>query len=81
MILTETQSAIRDAVRDFAQEQIRPNSAAYEAAKAYPPELFEELAALGLLGMTAPEAVGGAGADYVSYALSLMEIAAADGAL
>src|SRR3546814_20760976 len=33
------------------------------------------------MGMTAPEGVGGAGADYVSYALSLMEIAAADGAL
>ncbi|MFB0875803.1 MULTISPECIES: acyl-CoA dehydrogenase family protein [unclassified Sphingobium] len=81
MILTETQSAIRDAVRDFAQEQIRPNSAAYEAAKAYPPELFEQMAALGLLGMTAPEAAGGAGADHVSYALSLIEIAAADGAL
>lgn len=81
MILTETQSAIRDAVRDFAQEQIRPNSAAYEAAKAYPPELFEQMAALGLLGMTAPAAAGGAGADHVSYALSLIEIAAADGAL
>src|SRR3546814_15289553 len=33
------------------------------------------------MGMTAPEGGGGAGADYVSYALSLMEIAAADGAL
>src|SRR3546814_6409107 len=33
------------------------------------------------MGMTAPEEVGGAGADYVSYALTLMEIAAADGAL
>lgn len=81
MILSETQAAIRDAVRDFAQEQIRPNSFAYEAAQAYPPELFEQMAGLGLMGMTAPEAVGGAGADYVSYALSLIEIAAADGAL
>src|SRR5690606_6953140 len=81
MILTDTQSAIRDAVRDFAQEQIKPHSFAFEAAKAYPPELFERMAALGLMGMTAPETVGGAGADYVSYALSLMEIAAADGAL
>lgn len=81
MILSETQSAIRDAVRDFAQGEIKPNSFAYEAAKAYPPALFEQMAALGLMGMTAPEAFGGAGADYVSYALSLMEIAAADGAL
>jgi alkylation response protein AidB-like acyl-CoA dehydrogenase len=81
MILNETQSAIRDAVRDFAQGEIRPNSAGYEAAKGYPPALFEQLASLGLMGMTVSEELGGAGADYVAYALSLMEIAAADGAL
>jgi len=81
MILTETQSAIQEAVRSFAQEQIRPRSQAFEAAGGYPDGLFEELAGLGLLGMVAPEAVGGAEADYISYALSLIEIAAADGAL
>ncbi|MBO9376835.1 acyl-CoA dehydrogenase [Sphingomonas histidinilytica] len=81
MILSETQSAIQEAVRAFAQEQIRPRSQAFEAAGGYPAGLFEELAGLGLLGMVAPETVGGAGADYVSYALSLIEIAAADGAL
>lgn len=81
MILNETQQAIRDAVRDFAQERIRPHSAAFEAARGYPKDLFEQLAGLGVMGMTAPEDVGGAGADYVSYALTLMEIAAADGAL
>lgn len=81
MILNETQQAIRDAVRAFAQERIKPHSAAFEAARGYPRELFEQLAGLGVMGMTAPEEVGGAGADYVSYALTLMEIAAADGAL
>ena len=81
MVLTEEQTAIRDMVRAFAQERIRPNSAAFEQARGYPRELFEELGQLGLMGMTAPEAIGGAGADYVSYALALMEIAAADGAL
>ena len=81
MVLNETQSAIRDAVRAVAQDQIRPNSLSFEAAKAYPDRLFEEMATLGLMGMTAPEAVGGAEADYISYALALMEIAAADGAL
>lgn len=81
MILNEIQTAIRDAVRDYAQEQIKPNSMAYEAAKGYPDGLFTELAQMGLMGMTAPEDIGGAGADYVSYALALIEIAAADGAL
>lgn len=81
MVLTETQSAIRDAVRDFVQERVRPNSAAYEAAGGYPPGLFEEVAGLGLMGMTAPEAFGGAEADYISYALALIEVAAGDGPL
>ncbi|MBW8910791.1 MAG: acyl-CoA dehydrogenase family protein [Sphingomonas sp.] len=81
MILSAEQSAIRDAVRDYAQDQIRPRSATFEAGGGFPAGLFEELAALGLMGMTAPEAVGGTGADYVSYALALIELAAADGAL
>lgn len=81
MILTETQQAIADAVRSFAQEKLRPQTFKFEADGGYPLELFEELAGLGLMGMTAAEEFGGAGADYISYALSLMEIAAADGAL
>jgi alkylation response protein AidB-like acyl-CoA dehydrogenase len=81
MLLTETQAAIREAVRAYAQERLRPNSAAFEAAGAYPDGLFAELAELGLMGMTAPEEVGGAGADFVSYALALIELAAGDGAL
>ena len=81
MILSEAQSAIRDTVRAYAQEQVRPRSAAFEAACGYPPGLFVELASLGLMGMTAPEEEGGAGAVFCAYALALIEIAAADGAL
>jgi alkylation response protein AidB-like acyl-CoA dehydrogenase len=80
-MLTETQRAIRDMVRAFAQDDIRPYSARFEMEGGYPAGLFERLAELGLMGMTAPEVFGGAGVDYVSYALALMEIAAADGAL
>jgi hypothetical protein len=81
MTLSETQMAIRDSVRSFAQERVRPNSTAYEAAGGFPPQLFRDLAAMGLMGMTAPGELGGAEADYVSYALALIELAAADGAL
>lgn len=81
MLLSETHTAVRDAIRAFAQERIRPRSRAVEAAGEYPKELFEELADLGLMGMLAPAEFGGAGSDYVSYALSLIEIAAADGGL
>lgn len=81
MILNEIQSAVRDTVRTFSQEQLRPRSSDFEAAKGYPDGLFEELAALGLMGMSAPEEFGGAGLDSISYALALIELAAGDGAL
>lgn len=81
MRLSETQVMIRDAVRVFARSEVAPRSREFEAAGGYPPALFEQLAELGLMGMTAPGVFGGTEADYVSYALALMEIAAADGAL
>lgn len=81
MILSETQIAIRDTVREFAQEQIRPLSARFEQNGGHERWVFDHLASLGLLGMVAPEEFGGAASDYVSYALALIEIAAADGAL
>lgn len=81
MILNDDQSAVREAVRDFAQTRIRPDSPRFEAKGGFPRELFLELGGMGLMGMTAPADIGGAGADYVSYALALIEIAAADGAL
>jgi hypothetical protein len=81
MILTDIQEAIGDAVRQWAADRVAPNSMAWEAAGRFPPEIFGELADLGLMGMLAPAQYGGAGADYVSYALALMELAAADGGL
>lgn len=46
-------------MRSFAQQRIPPHAAASEAACGYPPALFAEL---GLMGLTAPEDVGGGGA-------------------
>jgi alkylation response protein AidB-like acyl-CoA dehydrogenase len=81
VILSEAQVAIRDRVRAFAQSEIRPRSRAFEAAGGFPASLFQELARLDLMGLMVPQALGGGGADHVAYALCLMEIAAADGAL
>ncbi len=72
---------IRDAVRRFAQEELRPHSAAFERQKGFPESLFAEMGSLGLWGMTAPESFCGAGTDYVTYVLALIEVAAGDGAL
>lgn len=65
-------------MRKFARERVAPFARDYEEAKQYPSRLFEGLASRGPVGMTAPEAVGGAGADHVSCALAVIEIAAAD---
>ena len=81
MILTEEQLLIQETARKFAQERLVPNSAEWERKAAFPPGLFQELGALGFMGMTVPTEWGGAGADHVAYALALQEIAAGDGAL
>ncbi|WP_024278529.1 acyl-CoA dehydrogenase family protein [Xanthobacter sp. 126] len=80
MILTETQVAIRDAVRAFASERLAPGAAARDREHRFPGEELKELGALGFLGMLVPEDHGGSATDLASYALALEEIAAADGA-
>ena len=81
MILSETQLAVQDVVRAFAQDRIKPRLKAFEQAGAYPPELFVELGDIGVIGLTAPEEFGGSQSDTVTSALALIELAAADGAL
>ncbi|NNK07739.1 MAG: acyl-CoA dehydrogenase [Myxococcales bacterium] len=81
MILTEQQEMIRDSAARFAEERLAPNSRAWEAAGTVEPKALREMGELGFMGMTVPEAYGGAGLDYVSYALALIEIAAGDGAV
>ena len=80
MILTETQTEIRDAVRAFASARLAPGAAARDREHRFPREELTEMGALGFLGMLVPEALGGVATDLVSYALALEEIAAADGA-
>ena len=80
MLLTETQTQIRDAARDFAQERLAPGAAARDAQHAFPREELREMGALGFLGMLVPEEHGGSETGMIAYALALEEIAAGDGA-
>lgn len=81
MLLDAQQRMVRDEVRSFARREIAPFAAEWARQGAFPAGLFPQMAELGLMGMLAPEGYGGAGLDYISYALALMEIAAGDGAL
>ena len=72
--LTETQQMIRDTARDFAESAVAPGAAARDEASEWPDELVTQMGELGFLGIAVPEEYGGAGMDYVSYALAVEEI-------
>lgn len=80
-MLTEDQTLIRDTARAFARDRLAPHAAQRDQQARIEPAILAELGELGFLGMTVEPEFDGAGADYVSYALALMEIAAGDGAI
>ncbi len=80
MILTDQQAMIRDMARKFARERLAPNAARWDKDAHFPREAIAEMGQLGLMGMNVPAEWGGAGADSVSTALALEEIAAGDAA-
>ena len=79
MILNSDQQMVRDAVREFAQQELWPQAARWDKDHIFPHEAHRGLAALGAYGICVPEALGGAGLDYVTLAVVLEEIAAGDG--
>ena len=79
MLLTPDQTMIRDAVRDFAQQELWPNAAKWDKEHTFPHDVHKGLAALGAYGICVPEDLGGAGLDYSTLAIVLEEIAAGDG--
>jgi len=73
--LTEEQSLIREMVRSFAEAEIAPSARARDEEERFDRELmFDKLAELGLAGIVFPEEYGGAGADYISYAIAVEEL-------
>ena len=79
MLLNPDQEMIRDAVRDFAQQELWPHAARWDKEHHFPTDVHQGLAALGAYGICVPEDLGGAGLDYLSLAVVLEEIAAGDG--
>ena len=72
--LTDEQRLLRQTLRAFVDEQIRPVAQEMEASGDYPDEIVAGLAGLGLFGLTIPEEYGGLGADMVSLAIVFEEI-------
>jgi glutaryl-CoA dehydrogenase len=76
--LSEEERMIRDAARGFAQDVLQPRVIAAYRDELDAPELFPLMGEAGLLGVTVPEAFGGAGAGYVAYGLVAREIERVD---
>jgi alkylation response protein AidB-like acyl-CoA dehydrogenase len=76
--LSEEQTLLRRAVREFAETEIRPHVREWDEAQHYPPELTPKLAALGLMGIQFPETYGGAAMSSVDYCICIEELARVD---
>jgi alkylation response protein AidB-like acyl-CoA dehydrogenase len=78
--LTDDQQAIQAAAREFAQGEIAPIAAAHDLSGDFPRETIRRAGELGFMGVEVPAEYGGSEMDPVSYALVMIEIAAADAA-
>lgn len=65
---------IRETAQDFAEREIRPIAAELDESEGFPAALYDEMARLGMFGITVHEALGGAGADVVAYAHVMEEL-------
>lgn len=73
--LTEEQNLIRETVRSFAENELAPSAAERDENERFDRELmFDKVAELGLAGIVFPEEYGGAGADYLCYAIAVEEL-------
>ena len=75
--LSDELELLRDTVSAFAREQIAPRAAAIDKSNEFPRDLWPQLGALGLLGITVEADFGGAGMGYLAHVLAMEEISRA----
>src|SRR3989454_9968124 len=78
LYFTDHHFQVRDMVRDFAQQVVKPSARRYDLASQFPWDNVKRMAELGLFGIPWPEALGGSGMDYLSYILVIHELAKVD---
>ncbi len=75
---SEEQEIFRRSVREFCEQKLVPRASEIDEKGEIPREVLEDMAALGLLGITISEEYGGSGADFITAAIAVEEIARAD---
>jgi len=75
--LGEDANAVREMTHRWAQDRVKPMAAEIDQKNVFPKELWAEMGALGLLGMTVPEDLGGTGLGYLAHVVAVEEIARA----
>lgn len=60
--------------RDFAEGELKPNAAKFDRDHLYPADAIKKMGELGLMAIATPEEYGGAGLDYLAYAIALEEV-------
>ncbi len=78
--LSDEHKMIRQAARDFAQNEIAPIAAEHDETGQFPLATIRKMGEMGFMGIEVPEAYGGPGMDTLSYVLALEEISKADAA-
>ena len=76
--LSDEHRGIQSLVREFALAEVEPVAGELDRTKSFPYEIVRRLGELGLMGIPFPEAVGGAGADSLAYAIAVEELARVD---
>ncbi|MGB3101653.1 MAG: acyl-CoA dehydrogenase family protein [Psychrobacillus psychrotolerans] len=75
--LTQEHKMIRKTIREFSDEVVAPGAIERDKTKAFPKEIFKQLADMGMMGLPFSEEYGGAGADTVSFAIVTEELSRA----
>ncbi len=78
LYFSEHHLQVRDMVRDFAQQVVKPAARRHDLESAFPWDNVRRMADLGLFGIPWPEELGGSGLDYLSYILVIHELAKVD---
>lgn len=76
-VLTPEQEDIRKMVREYAEKALAPTAAERDEKELFVREIFDEMGQLGIVGLPYPEEYGGAGSDFLSYAIAVEEISRA----